>query len=100
MRKRRCLPICHSTSKTSTPSERATRSAASRIFSRSIPFAYGFAIEASQDQLENSRAQQKSGLAPTRRFDLSWKHPSIRFHIFKRKAALPAHILELCRKPE
>ena len=34
-RRNRCLPIFHSTSTTSRPSERATRSAAARIFSKS-----------------------------------------------------------------
>ena len=33
-RRKRCLPIFHSTSTTSKPSERATRSAASRTFSK------------------------------------------------------------------
>src|SRR5260370_22175300 len=55
----RCLPTFHSTSTISSPSERATRSAAPRIFSKStqrLP-------DPSRSALHSNRPQQKSGLA-------------------------------------
>src|SRR5260370_28250318 len=58
-RRNRCLPTFHSTSTTSSPSERATRSAAPRIFSKStqrLP-------DPSRSALHSNRPQQKSGLA-------------------------------------
>src|SRR5882762_5015316 len=60
-RRNRCLPTFHSTSTISRPSERATRSAAPRIFSKStqrLP-------DHSRSAVHSNRRQQKSGLAPT-----------------------------------
>src|ERR1700704_5001283 len=66
----RCLPTFHSTSTTSKPSERATRSAASRMRSRSIsafPLPLEFRSAAADTSAPGApvRAQQKSGLSPT-----------------------------------
>src|SRR6266849_9662983 len=55
----RCLPTFHSTSTISSPSERATRSAAPRIFSKSTQRLPGL----SRSALHSNRRQQKSGLA-------------------------------------
>src|ERR1700730_13980631 len=60
-RRKRCLPIFHSTSTTSRPSERATRSAASRTFSKFTRRLPGL----SRSNAQFIRRQQKSGLAPT-----------------------------------
>src|SRR5882672_11756427 len=60
-RRKRCLPTFHSTSTTSSPSERATRSAAARTFSK---FTQRLPDLSRSDALPNRR-QQKSGLAPT-----------------------------------
>src|SRR5207245_4165772 len=59
-RKNRCLPIFHSTSTTSKPSERATRSAAPRIFSKStqrLP-------DPSRSAMHSHRPNQKVGSRP------------------------------------
>src|SRR5258706_355484 len=56
----RCLPIFHSTSTISRPSERATRSAASRIFSKSkqrLP-------DRSRSVVHSNRPNKKVGLRP------------------------------------
>ena len=60
-RRKRCLPIFHSTSTTSRPSERATRSAAARIFSKFTQRLPGLG----RSDAPTNRQQQKSGLAPT-----------------------------------
>src|SRR5271169_3313244 len=60
-RRKRCLPIFHSTSTTSKPSERATRSAASRTFSKFTQRLHGLR----RSKAQYPRRQQKSGLAPT-----------------------------------
>src|SRR6267143_1641103 len=68
-RKNLCFPTFHSTSTISSPSERATRSAAARMlskFTRRLP-------DRSRYQLHPNRNQQKSGLAPT--------HPCDRFRV-------------------
>src|SRR6266699_693286 len=57
-RKHRCLPIFHSTSTISSPSERATRSAAARIFSKSIQRL----PDPSRSAMPSNRRQQKSWL--------------------------------------
>src|SRR2546421_378008 len=57
-RRNRCLPTFHSTSTISSPSDRATRSAALRIFSKStqrLP-------DRSRSAVHSNRRQQKSGL--------------------------------------
>src|SRR5579871_5429084 len=64
-RRKRCLPIFHSTSTTSKPSERATRSAASRIFSKFTQRLPGLG----RLNARYHRQQQKSGLAPTSKCD-------------------------------
>src|SRR6266849_1917876 len=59
-RRNRCLPIFHSTSTISRPSERATRSAASRIFSKSkqrLP-------DRSRSVVHSNRPNKKVGLRP------------------------------------
>src|SRR5215471_7822764 len=63
--RKRCLPIFHSTSTTSSPSERATRSAASRIFSNCNERLPG----QGRSNAHYNRQTQKSGLAPTRSCD-------------------------------
>src|SRR6266481_8024748 len=60
-RRNRCLPTFHSTSTISRPSERATRSAAPRIFSKSTQRLPNH----SRSAVHSNRRQQKSGLAPT-----------------------------------
>src|SRR5258708_13557182 len=83
-RRKRCLPTFHSTSTTSKPSERATRSAASRMRSRSIsafPLPPEFRSAAAETSAPGApvRAQQKSGLSPTedcvRLTPLKYPHP-------------------------
>ena len=64
-RRNRCLPTFHSTSTISSPSERATLSAASRIFSKFTRRLPG----QSRSKVHSNRRQQKSGLAPTHPFD-------------------------------
>src|SRR6266446_1629529 len=62
-RRKRCLPIFHSTSTTSSPSERATLSAASRIFSnckQRLP-------DLSRLNARCIRPNKKVGLRPPRR---------------------------------
>src|SRR5215471_18417875 len=63
--RKRCLPTFHSTSTTSSPCERATRSAASRIFSNCKRRLHGQC----RCNAHKSRQTQKSGLAPTRSCD-------------------------------
>src|SRR5256885_486724 len=60
-RKNLCFPTFHSTSTTSSPSDRATRSAAARIFSK---FTRRL-LRQGRYQVHSNRQQQKSGLAPT-----------------------------------
>src|SRR5260370_33591160 len=64
-RKNVCFPTFHSTSTTSSPSERATLSAAARIFSK---FTWRLPGHGRYQVLPNRR-KQKSGLAPTHRCD-------------------------------
>src|SRR4029434_3676896 len=59
--RKRCLPLFHSTSTTSRPSERATLSAASRIFSNCKQRLPGLG----RSNAHYNRQTQKSGLAPT-----------------------------------
>src|SRR5215471_16427425 len=63
--RKRCLPIFHSTSTTSSPSERATRSAASRIFSNCKQRLH----DQCRSTAHENRQTQKSGLTPTRSCD-------------------------------
>src|SRR6202022_3417322 len=64
-RKNLCFPTFQSTSTTSSPSERATRSAAARIRSK---FTWRLP-DHGRYQVHPNRGQQKSGLAPTHRCD-------------------------------
>jgi hypothetical protein len=64
-RKNLCFPTFHSTSTTSSPSERATLSAAARIRSKFTWRLPGHR----RYQVHPNRRQQKSGLAPTHRCD-------------------------------
>src|SRR5437667_367664 len=59
-RRNRCLPIFHSTSTISRPSERATRSAASRIFSKSKQRL----LDRSRSAVHSNRPNKKVGLRP------------------------------------
>src|ERR1700757_2600735 len=62
-RRKRCLPIFHSTSTTSSPSERATLSAASRIFSNCKQRLPGL----SRSDAHLNQPNKKVGLRPPRR---------------------------------
>src|ERR1700687_631007 len=64
-RRNLCFPTFHSTSTTSSPSERATRAAAARICSK---FTWRLPGQG-RYQVHPNRRQQKSGLAPTHRCD-------------------------------
>src|SRR5712691_6822265 len=59
-RKNRCLPIFHSTSTISSPSERATRSAAARIFSKSTQRL----LDRSRSAVHSNRPNKKVGSRP------------------------------------
>src|SRR6267143_4942657 len=59
-RRNRCLPTFHSTSTISRPSERATRSAAPRIFSKSTQRL----LDPSRSALHSNRPNKKVGLRP------------------------------------
>src|SRR5713226_5908762 len=59
-RRNRCLPTFHSTSTISSPSERATRSAAARIFSKSTQRL----LDPSRSALHSNRPNKKVGLRP------------------------------------
>ena len=76
--RKRCLPTFHSTSTTSKPSDRATRSAASRIFSNCKQRLPGLGrsdaqrvghVRVCKQTPKPDRQTQKSGLAPTRSCD-------------------------------
>src|SRR2546425_589668 len=83
-RKNRCLPTFHSTSTMSKPSDRATRSAASRIRSKSIS---GRSVAPGRPGCDAFLflGQQKSGLAPTEFSDRLQSENSIVLGKFKSK---------------
>src|SRR5262249_47861929 len=90
-RRNRCLPTFHSTSTISSPSERATLSATSRIFSKFTRRLPG----QSRSKVHSNRRQQKSGLAPTHPFDQLQSEVIV----YSAATAKARYALEACKNP-